>query len=57
MTRNDFILRAIISMAGKVIGTNGIVEPGEWRNLVDEAINLADQVEESKQKYGEPRFQ
>ena len=46
MKRNDFILSAIISMAGKVIGTNGIVEPGEWRNLVDEAINLADQVEE-----------
>ena len=57
MRRNDFILKAIISMAGKVIGTNGIVEPGEWRNLVDEAINLADQVEEAKQKYGEPRFQ
>lgn len=57
MKRNDFILRAIISMAGKVIGTNGIVEPGEWRNLVDEAIDLADQVEEAHQKYGEPRLQ
>ena len=46
MTRTEFIQRACISMAGKVIGTNGVTDGGEWGNMVREADELASKVEE-----------
>ena len=42
MTRTEFIQRACISMAGKVIETNGVTDGGEWGNMVREADELAD---------------
>lgn len=42
MTRTEFIHQAVISMAGKVIGTNGVTDGGEWENIVREADELAD---------------
>ena len=42
MKRADFIHQAVISMAGKVIGANGITDSGDWENLVREADELAD---------------
>ena len=42
MTRTEFIHRAVISMASKVIGTDGTTNPGEWGNMVCEADELAD---------------
>ena len=44
MTRREFIQRAVISMAGKVIGTNGITDDCDWHNVVMEAIALADEI-------------
>lgn len=44
MTRREFIQRAVISMAGKVIGTNGIADESDWHNVVMEAIDLADEI-------------
>lgn len=46
MTREEFIQNACISMAGKVIGTNGIAERSDWENMVDEALELADLLED-----------
>ena len=46
MTRTEFIHQACISMAGKVIGTNGVTDGGEWGNMVREADELASKVEE-----------
>ena len=42
MTRTEFIQRAIISMASKVIGSDGTTDSGEWGNMVREADELAD---------------
>lgn len=42
MTRTEFIHRAVISMASKVIGSNGTTDSGEWVNVVCEADELAD---------------
>ena len=56
MTKNEFILQAIISMAGKVIGSNGITESGEWSRVVHEAYELAEAIEESRSSYGFPYF-
>lgn len=42
MTRTEFIHQAVISMAGKVIGANGVTDGGEWENMVREADELAD---------------
>lgn len=47
MTRSEFIEQAAISMAGKVIGTNGIADQGDWDNVVTEANELADAMESS----------
>lgn len=44
MTQEEFIQRAVISMAGKVIGTNGIADDGDWHNVVMEAIDLAEEI-------------
>lgn len=44
MKRTEFIHQAVISMAGKVIGTNGVTDGGEWENVVREADELADTV-------------
>lgn len=41
MTRTEFIQQACISMAGKVIGTNGITDSGDWMHVVEEAEELA----------------
>lgn len=42
MTRTEFIHQVVISMAGKVIGANGITDHGDWQNMVSEAGELAD---------------
>lgn len=42
MTRTEFIHQTVISMAGRVIGTNGVTDGGEWENMVREADELAD---------------
>lgn len=47
MTRSEFIEQAAISMAAKVIGTNGIAEQGDWDDVVTEAYELADAMERS----------
>lgn len=52
MTRAEFIQNAVISMAGKVIGTNGIAESGDWRNVLAEAEELADEVENHGYVFG-----
>lgn len=44
MTKKEFIHRACISMAGKVIGTNGITDSDDWSNVVNEAEELANEV-------------
>jgi hypothetical protein len=44
MTRTEFIHQAVISMASKVIGANGVTESGDWGNMVKEADELADAV-------------
>ena len=44
MKRKDFIQRAVIAMAGKVIGTNGITDGGDWDNVINEAEELADRL-------------
>ena len=50
MTKSEFIQKAAISMAGKVIGTNGIADSGDWNHVVTEAESLAEELEE--QCYG-----
>ena len=47
MTRSEFIEQAAISMAGKVIGTNGIADQGDWDHVVAEANDLADAMEDN----------
>lgn len=42
MTKAEFIHQAVISMASKVIGQNGITDSGDWENMVREAEDLAD---------------
>lgn len=42
MTRTEFIHQAVISMASKVIGTDGVTNNGDWENMVKEAEDLAD---------------
>ena len=44
MKRTEFIQRAVIAMAGKVIGTNGVTDGGEWENVINEAEELADKL-------------
>ena len=51
MTKKEFIHRACISMAGKVIGTNGITNSDDWSNVVNEAEELAARVEEAGWKF------
>lgn len=51
MTKREFVQRAIIAMASKVIGTNGVTDGGEWSNIVREADELADIVEKES-NYG-----
>lgn len=46
MKKEEFIQQAVISMASKVIGQNGITDSGDWENMVDEAEDLANIVEE-----------
>ena len=41
MKKTDFIQRAVIVMAGKVIGTNGVTDSGDWENVINEAEELA----------------
>ena len=50
MTKSEFIQRAAISMASKVIGNNGIADSGDWSHVVTEAESLAEELEE--QCYG-----
>ena len=50
MTKSEFVQRAAISMASKVIGNNGIADSGDWNNVVVEAESLANELEE--QCYG-----
>jgi hypothetical protein len=45
MTRKEFIQQAVISMAGKVIGSSGVTTSGVWANVVNEADKLADKLE------------
>ena len=45
MTKKQFIQQAVIAMAAKVIGTNGITDNSDWCNMVQEAENLADIME------------
>ena len=44
MKRTEFIQRAVIAMAGKVIGANGITDDGDWDNVINEAEELADKL-------------
>jgi len=41
MTKNDFILLAIASMAGKVVDENGVIDDVVGINIVEEGQNLA----------------
>ncbi len=41
MTKNDFILLAIASMAGKVVDKDGVIDPVAVYNIVEEGQNLA----------------
>ena len=45
MERTEFIQRAVIAMAGKVIGANGITDDGDWENAINEAEELAYKLE------------
>lgn len=47
MTKEEFIQRAVISMAGKVIGTNGKTDAGDWDNVLMEAEELATVMEKN----------
>lgn len=51
MTRKEFIQRAAISMASKVIGTNGTTDSGDWKNVVSEAEDLANTLEQKGYKF------
>lgn len=42
MTKKQFIQQAVIAMAGKVIGHNGITDSGDWENLISEAEALTE---------------
>ena len=50
MTKSEFIQKAAISMASKVIGNNGIVNSDDWNHVVTEAESLAEELEQ--QCYG-----
>ena len=50
MTKSEFIQKAAISMASKVIGNNGIADSDDWNHVVTEAESLAEELEE--QCYG-----
>lgn len=45
MTRDEFIQRAVISMAGKVVDTNGEITDKEAATIVMTAAELANKVE------------
>lgn len=45
MERKEFIQSAVIAMAGKVIGANGITDDGDWEHVINEAEELADKLE------------
>lgn len=47
MTRKEFIQKAAISMAGKVVSECGQTMPGVWANVIHEADKLADKLESS----------
>ena len=51
MTKRDFVQQAIIAMASKVIGTNGVTDGGEWSNIVREADELV-KIVEKESNYG-----
>ena len=46
MTRTEFIHQAVISMASKVIGTDGTTDYREWDNVLNEAETLASKAKE-----------
>ena len=45
MTRDEFIQRAVISMAGKVVDKDGEITESEVDNIANTAADLADAVE------------
>ena len=45
MTRDEFIQRAVISMAGKVVDEDGNITGKEAERLAESAAELADAVE------------
>lgn len=46
MTKELFIQKAVISMAGKVIGTDGTTNNHDWENMIEEAERLANLMQE-----------
>lgn len=46
MTKAEFIQRACISMASKVVGTDGTTDNYDWDHVLDEAITLAEKIED-----------
>lgn len=55
MTRKEFIHRAAIQMAGKVIATHGIADENDWENVVAEADELATELEMQGYDFEEER--
>lgn len=45
MTKTEFIHQAAISMASKVIGTDGTTDNNDWNHVVIEAEALAEELE------------
>ncbi len=45
MTRDEFIQRAVISMAGKVVDIDGEITESEAKQIAESAAELADAVE------------
>jgi len=47
MTKKEFLQRAVIAMAGKVIGSNGTTNYKDWLHMIHEAEELTDLMIES----------
>lgn len=45
MTRDEFIQRAVISMADKVVDIDGEITESEAKHIADSAAELADAIE------------
>jgi hypothetical protein len=45
MTRDEFIQRAVISMADKVVDIDGEITPHEAKQIAESAAELADAIE------------